>query len=96
MQKSRADPRVQEIGDQCTEAYIGEKMVGHMNAVVAVKQYENAGKGKSDAVSLCAAVFQNVCQHWQRKHHAGDGHVTAGPAFKVVIASRQVRYHLPP
>ena len=62
MQKSRADPRVQEIGDQCTEAYIGEKMVGHMNAVVAVKQYENAGKGKSDAVSLCAAVFQKPRQ----------------------------------
>ena len=95
-QESRADRGIEQIGDQRPEADVRQEMICHMDAVIAVQQNERTGKAKCDPVFLFAAVPAYVRQHRQRKHHACDRHIPAGPAFEIIVAARQVWDHLPP
>ena len=95
-QERRADPGIDKIGDQRAEAHVGEEMIGHMNAVVAIEQNENTGNDKRSHVFPRAALFPEVREHRQGEHHGSNGHIAAGPALKVIVTAREVRYHLPP
>ena len=71
-------------------------MIRHVNAVIAVDCHKQAGDDKGGRVLLCTPVLHYVREHRQGEHHAGNGHVSAGPAFEIIIAACQVRNHLPP
>jgi len=58
-------------------------MIRHVNAVIAVDCHKQAGDDKGDRVFLCTPVLHYVREHRQGEHHAGNGHVTAGPAFEI-------------
>ena len=62
-------------GDQRPKAHIREKVVGHMDAVVAVEHHEHTGHDEAVQVSRLASPFRRVREHRQRKHHAGDAHI---------------------
>ena len=63
--KSRADPRIDAIRNQCSEADIGEEMVGHMDAVVAVEQHEDTGDDEAEHMLFSAPAFEYVRKHGQ-------------------------------
>ena len=71
-------------------------MVGHVDPVIAIDQDKHAGQNKGNQFFCVAALFHHVSQHRQGEHHAGNGHVAAGPGFEVIVAARQIRNHLPP
>ena len=65
-------------------------MIGHMDPVIAVEQDKHTGQRKSNPVLSAAALFHYIGQHRQGKHHAGDGHVAAGPALEEFVFVRSV------
>lgn len=85
-----------QIGDQRPKAYIREKMIGHVDAVIAVEQHEGTGDDKAAEISALASLLRHVREHGQREHHGRNGHIAAGPGFEAVIAAGEIRNHLPP
>ena len=56
-QKSLAHDRMDQIGDQRPKAYICEKMIGHVDAVIAVEQHEGTGDDKAAEISALTALL---------------------------------------
>ena len=50
-QKCLAYNRMDQIGDQRPKAYIREKMIGHVDAVITIDQHEDAGDDSFDISS---------------------------------------------
>ena len=91
-----AHRRINEVGDQGPEAYICEEMAGHVDAVVAVNQNINTGGEEAEQILSRASLFRHIRKHREREHHTGNGHVAAGPGFEAVVATGEIRDHLPP
>ena len=70
-QKSRADCRIEEVSNKRTETNIREKMIGHVDAIVAVDQYKDTGHNKAAEIFPRGPFLRYVCKHRQREHHGG-------------------------
>ena len=56
-QEGCTDHRINDTGDECAEADICQKMIRHVNAVIAVDCHKQAGDDKGDRVFLCTPVL---------------------------------------
>ena len=56
-QKRLAHNRMDQIGDQRSKAYIREKMIGHVNAVIPVERHEDTGDDKAAEISALTALL---------------------------------------
>ena len=88
--------RVDDICYKRSETYIGQKMISHVHSVVAVKCHKYAGYTEAYKVLRHALFPAHIGKHGQREHHRRNRHITTWPALEVIVASREIWYHLPP
>ena len=62
-QECGADSGVEQVRDERAEADVGEEVVSHVDAVVAVDKDKDAGDGECDNVPLLAPALQDIRQH---------------------------------
>ena len=61
-QKRLAHHCENQIGDQRPKAYIREKMIGHVDAVITIDQHEDTGDDSFDISSWCfSSVWLHCC-----------------------------------
>ena len=89
-QKRGADERVNQIRNQNAETDVRQEMIGHMNPIIAVDKDKHTSQRKCNHVFWAASLFHHVGQHRQRKHHARNRHIAAGPALEVIIVACQI------
>ena len=59
-----------QIGDQRPKAYIREKILGYVDAVIAIEQHEHTGGDKAAELSASVSLLRHIREHGQREHHS--------------------------
>ena len=95
-QKGTAYSRIDQVSEQCAKASICQKVVRHVDPVMAIQDYKKARYSKGDQIFPVAPFSRYIRKHGKAEHHSRYYHIAARPRLITVIASRKGRDHLPP